>query len=61
MPPYRGVRDCCSKLFQGGGVRVFYSGFTANVIRVVPSGAITLMVYERLRPLLGDLLGSSDA
>ena len=61
LPPYRGFRDCCTKLFHEGGFRIFYSGFTANVIRVVPSGAITLMVFERLRPLFRDAFGTQSA
>jgi solute carrier family 25 folate transporter 32 len=50
--PYSGLWDCATTLYREGGIRILYSGFAANVVRVVPSGAITLMVYERLRPML---------
>lgn len=55
-PPYKGVLDCARRTASAGGWRMFYAGYTANVIRVVPSGAITLTLYELAKPTFHTLL-----
>ena len=58
--PYRGVWDCVTQTAKVGGWRTFYAGYTANIIRVVPSGAITLMLYELTKPSFAALLSTGQ-
>jgi solute carrier family 25 folate transporter 32 len=49
---YVGVTDTASEMLKREGLGGFYKGLTPNLIRVVPSSAITLAVYEGLSKAL---------
>jgi hypothetical protein len=50
---YRGPLDTAVKVVQGEGVRGLFKGLSTNMLRVVPSAAITFVVYEHVSLLLG--------
>jgi solute carrier family 25 (mitochondrial folate transporter), member 32 len=52
--PYRSVVDCVRRMAASEGLRGFYKGFSANLLRVAPQSAVTLTAYELLRDWLGD-------
>jgi len=43
---YAGVIDCVARIWKREGIIGFFKGCIPNVIRVTPSAAITLVVYE---------------
>jgi solute carrier family 25 folate transporter 32 len=47
-PAYRGLLDCARTIRAREGLRGFYKGFAANLLRVAPQSALTLVVYERV-------------
>lgn len=49
---YVGVTDTAKEMMKREGLSGFYKGLTPNLIRVVPSSAITLAVYEGLSKVL---------
>jgi solute carrier family 25 (mitochondrial folate transporter), member 32 len=49
---YRSIRDACVRIAREEGMRGFYRGLTANILRVVPSAAVTITGYERLTEML---------
>jgi solute carrier family 25 folate transporter 32 len=49
---YKGFMDCVRTTAAREGARGFYKGFSANVLRVAPQSAITLVVYEKTKALL---------
>jgi len=51
-PEYSGLWDCTKKTWIKEGVLGFYKGFLANVLRVAPSSALTLLCYESVRESL---------
>jgi solute carrier family 25 folate transporter 32 len=50
---YRGPFDTVAKIFRNEGVRGLFKGLSTNLLRVVPSAAITFVVYEKVAALLG--------
>lgn len=50
--PYTGLWDCCVKIFKREGFTGYYKGFTANILRVAPQSAVTLLAYEHIKALL---------
>ena len=46
---YRGALDCWRMLFRTQGLRGFYHGFGADMLRRVPSAAIQFAVYGALK------------
>lgn len=44
--PYRGMRDCLSRIVREEGVRRLYSGMGAHLLRAVPCNAITFVTFE---------------
>ncbi len=50
---YRGTADVVVKVLKHEGVGGFYKGIIPNLLRVVPSAAITFVVYEKVAKLLG--------
>lgn len=38
--------------FNEGGLRAFYKGLSANIVRVVPATCITFVVYEHVKRIL---------
>ena len=49
---YTGLVNTCTKIARGEGARGFYKGFAANLLRVAPQSAITLMAYEYIMAFL---------
>jgi solute carrier family 25 folate transporter 32 len=50
---YRGTTDVVVKVLKHEGVHGFYKGIVPNLLRVVPSAAITFVVYEKVAKFLG--------
>ena len=50
---YDGAMDCARQIYARNGVRGFYSGLSANVLRAAPNTAVQFMVYESATELLG--------
>ena len=48
-PAYSGLLHCLVTTGRREGVRGFYRGFLANLLRVAPQSALTLLLYERIR------------
>jgi len=46
---YTGIFDCAKKLYQNGGIRVFYRGYVPNLLGILPYAGIDLAVYETLK------------
>jgi len=51
-PKYSGMIDCIFKIWRNEGVFGFFKGVVPNVIKVVPSAAVTFLVYEETMKLL---------
>ena len=43
---YTGLVDCAGKILKREGIKGFYKGFVANLMRVAPQSAVTLVIYE---------------
>jgi hypothetical protein len=54
-PAFAGLADCVRRTAQLEGVRGFYRGFAANLLRVAPQSALTLVVYEEVKRALDRL------
>ena len=50
---YGGPVDTVVKVVKGEGVRGLFKGLSTNLLRVVPSAAITFVVYEQVAASLG--------
>ena len=50
---YDGAMDCARQIYARNGVRGFYSGLSANVLRAAPNTAVQFIVYESATELLG--------
>uniref|UniRef100_A0A7S0EFR5 Mitochondrial carrier protein n=1 Tax=Hanusia phi TaxID=3032 RepID=A0A7S0EFR5_9CRYP len=50
---YKGTLDVIVKTLRREGVLGFYKGLAPNLMRVVPSSAITFLVYETVTKFLG--------
>ena len=48
---YRGLWDAVRITWTAEGLRGFYRGLTPNLIRVMPSSAVTFLVYEQVKAL----------
>jgi len=51
-PAFAGLADCVRRTARLEGVRGFYRGFAANLLRVAPQSALTLVVYEEVKRAL---------
>lgn len=49
---YKGPLDTVVKVYKQEGIRGFYKGLSANLLRVVPSMSVTLVVYEQVKHAL---------
>ena len=54
-PAFAGLADCVRRTAQLEGARGFYKGFAANLLRVAPQSALTLLAYEEAKLLLDRL------
>jgi len=52
---YRSTLDCVAKTFKREGVKAFWSGSTARLGRLIPSGGIVFTVYEAVMDILRPL------
>lgn len=43
---YSGLLQACRTIAREEGIRGFYKGMTVNLIRTVPSSALTILTYE---------------
>jgi len=50
---YKGTVDVIQKILRHEGPAGFYKGLVPNLLRVVPSAAITFVVYEKVAKFLG--------
>lgn len=48
---YSNVRDIIKKMYQQEGIRSFYKGLGANIVRSIPDVAIQFAVYDALKKL----------
>lgn len=46
--PYSGLRDAVQRILRSEGVAGLYRGLSANLVRVIPSTAVTFVAYEEL-------------
>lgn len=46
FPRYRGIVNSVAMIYREEGWRAFYAGMGTNMIRAVPSSAMTLLTYE---------------
>ncbi|CCI50248.1 unnamed protein product [Albugo candida] len=53
---YRGTWDCFCKIQRNEGYRGFYKGLSANLLKVIPSGAIIFAAYEQIHKMLTKLV-----
>ncbi|UJR14062.1 hypothetical protein I4U23_001059 [Adineta vaga] len=51
---YKNVRDAIQTIARDEGIRGFYRGLSATLIRTVPAAVLTLSTYEKMREYLGD-------
>ncbi|KAF9355822.1 hypothetical protein BGX26_006070 [Mortierella sp. AD094] len=54
-PKYRGIIHAVKLIYQEEGIRAFYRGMPANLLRTVPSSALTILTYELLVSRLNDI------
>jgi len=58
---YKHGLDCYIQLYKRYGIGIFYRGLTANLLRVVPSGALQFASFEWGKRMLGKRNASSSA
>lgn len=46
---YRSVGDCASHLYRQGGVKAFYRGFSACMVRSVPANVAQFTIYSAIK------------
>lgn len=51
---YRGVLHALELIFKEEGIRGFYKGLATNLVRTVPSSAMTILTYEMVVKKLDD-------
>lgn len=47
--------DCCRQVFRRQGVKGFYGGLSANVVRALPETSLQFLLYERFKTLLTEM------
>ncbi|XP_049851924.1 uncharacterized protein LOC126328065 [Schistocerca gregaria] len=50
---YKSTLDCWKKTFRAGGVRAFYKGFWACILRSMPVNGATFLAYELAIRMMG--------
>eukprot|EP01084_Bolivina_argentea_P123574 218986_1 len=55
MKHYNGVIHCIQVNYREGGVRRFYYGLSAKLVRVIPDAAILFFAYETLKDFFEDV------
>lgn len=46
---YASLRSCCKAVYANTGLRGFYGGLQANLVRAVPESALQYALYEFLK------------
>lgn len=46
---YSGAIDCAIKIAKKEGIRGFYSGFLANLVKIIPAFGLQFSVYDNTR------------
>ena len=59
-PKYKNTLDCIRQVYQQKSLRGFYTGMTPSLIKIVPTMAISFMVYEKVMRVLGELYYKDD-
>ena len=54
LPHYEGFSDCVQQIVKNEGLGGFYKGFVANLLRVAPQSALTLLIYEIVKNFVDD-------
>ncbi|KAJ9478413.1 Mitochondrial nicotinamide adenine dinucleotide transporter 1 [Pseudozyma hubeiensis] len=57
---YTGVLQACRTIAREEGLRGFYKGMTVNLVRTVPSSALTILTYELIMQHLTHAQSNSD-
>ncbi|CAF0908936.1 unnamed protein product [Adineta ricciae] len=57
---YKNVRDAIRTIARDEGIRGFYRGLSATLIRAVPAAVLTLSSYEKMREYLTDNFGEQS-
>eukprot|EP01083_Nonionella_stella_P022706 62766_1 len=55
MSIYNGVLDCIYTNYKQGGIKRFYCGLSAKLVRVIPDAAILFLAYESLKDFFEDI------
>ena len=53
-PKYSGTIDCIKKMYRTYGVRSFYAGYNANIIKSVLEAGLQFAIYDYVKMLLKD-------
>lgn len=51
---YKNVRHAVRSIIKEEGVRGFYRGLPATLLRTIPAAVLTLLSYEKMRDFLSD-------
>lgn len=54
-PRYQGVINTCKIILKEEGWRAFYNGMGTNMLRAVPAAMTTMLTYESIKGLIGQL------
>jgi len=58
---YANSLDCLQKVVKTEGVRGVYSGLSANLVKLAPTGAISFLAVEAIKDLMGWRAGQYKA
>lgn len=59
-PKYTNTADCIRHIHTNHGIRGFYTGMLPSFLKIIPTMAISFMVYEQVMKILGELDGKDD-
>lgn len=60
LPKYTGVRHCVQHTYEMGGLKGFYKGMSAGMLRQFSYSGIRICMYDYLKALVGDDLASGN-
>ena len=49
---YKNLFDCVRKMYKNEGIKGFYSGFFANLIKIVPALGLQFSIYDNTRMMI---------
>ena len=53
---YTGTWNCTTKIIRHEGYRGLYKGLSANILKVMPTGAIIFAAYEQIQSAMKTML-----